>query len=205
MRNALSPAISEAEQRALVAAHYRHMTNPDLAELIGGTVKDVLRFNRVAKMKKTREVQKKLQVQLQRSRSIWQGAFLEVFVLMFPVMTNVEISDLMGVSRSAISQHAGKLGLRKDKRERPRKETKPITQRVLATAKKAAPVRGAPAPKERHTQAVAKAPPPMTPAMRARMEKERFHYPEGQLPWRAERMRGPVYIPTELHYRGQRV
>ena len=45
---------------------------------------------------------------------------------------------------------------------------------------------------------------PMSAAMRARMEKERFVYPPGQLPWRAERMLGPVYVPTGMTYRGQR-
>lgn len=49
-----------------------------------------------------------------------------------------------------------------------------------------------------------KMPTKMSAAIRARMEKERFAYTPETLPWRAERMLGPVYVPTGMAYRGQR-
>ena len=49
-----------------------------------------------------------------------------------------------------------------------------------------------------------KMPTKMSAAIRARMEKERFAYTPETLPWRAERMLGPVYVPTGMTYRGQR-
>lgn len=44
---------------------------------------------------------------------------------------------------------------------------------------------------------------PLTKAQLEQRKKERFAYPPGQLPWRAERMHGPVYVPAETSYRGQ--
>lgn len=48
-------------------------------------------------------------------------------------------------------------------------------------------------------------PTPLTPAQRARREKERFVYSPESMPWRAQKMLGDVYVPVPVTYRGQRV
>lgn len=214
------PAMDEAERCACMRAHYADLTNPELAEKMGCTVKEIIRLNYKLQLRKRPEVRNKLQTQGQRERSIWKGAFLEVFLLMFAVMKDDDLSDLLGVSRYAIIRKARILGLRKAKLPRPKKARQPRAERPpKAERAPAAPRRMATAKPERSTKpacppvarrantdapkklpAGPKLPPPMTPAMVERMERERFSYPDG-LPFRARAMWGPSLNASDTAYR----
>lgn len=141
---------------------------------------------------------RKTKANMKKKEFKWRETLKDFLELMFPVMPTREISELMGLEMETIANAAKTWHLKKE--------------RSVILRNKAAGANALNQKKREVDQksqsfaiktSIPKAPPPLTAAQIARREKERFVYPPGQLPWRAERMRGPVYVPAGMSYRGQ--
>lgn len=222
--------VGKHKLHALMRKHYANMTDKDLAKKFGVTIGAIDYAQRTLKLRKSAEHRESVMRALLATRGSWTHEMVEILALMYPVMRTKEIAELFGLSASAVQQKARSLGMKKqpktpeeralqakkmkalrDKRHRPARPPRAARPKPEKPQKIVKPPKPKPAPVPRRPADAApaklpvgpKLPPPMTPAMLARMQKERFNYPEG-LPWRAQqRMHGPSYVPTGMEYRGQ--
>lgn len=141
---------------------------------------------------------RKTKANMKKKEFKWRETLKDFLELMFPVMPTREISELMGLEMETIASAAKTWHLKKE--------------RSVILQNKAAGANALNQKKREVDQksqsfaiktSIPKAPPPLTAAQIARREKERFYYPPEALPWRAEKMRGPVYVPESVSYRGQ--
>lgn len=197
-------------RRKLVAKYFPSMSGQDLAKKIGVGITTICNDAKALGLKKSAAYKASVMSSAMLSETtIWHAPLREVAELMYPVMGNVALGDLLGLSQHAIGAYAYKHGLKKDKATRVALQMQANEQRALTALKTAARRRRA-APERRmqgsdseRPNVQLKGPPPMSQAQIAQREKERFSYPPDALPWRAQAMQGPAWVPPPLSYRGQ--
>ena len=196
--------LSKEIRRELVKRHYPHVSNDALSVWLGVDKKTIHADNRAFGLRKTKELKSIIQSRTQQDTSPWQPPLVEILELMYPVMCAEDLSDLLGLSVNVIRKKAYYHGW---KRLQNLDDNRPLCAPRPKAKAKAAPAKAVKKPikaaaKKPEVRA-ANLPSPMSAAQLARREKERFYYPPEALPWRAEKMRGPVYVPESVSYRGQ--
>lgn len=200
--------LSAQERKALVEKYYPHMSTPALAAWLGVSALRVQMDNRPLGLLKTAQTRSRTQARTQDHTTVWQWPLVEILELMYPVMTAPQLQELTGIPVFSIRRKASLLKRNADRDQRlagppstekiqPAKAVPQPQAKVRATGRRALR-RADPAP----TPEKFKMPTKMTDAMRARMDKERFHLTD-EIMGRSPMFR-PLYVPTALAYRGQR-
>ena len=185
-------------RRAKVAKLYPHMSNADVAKKVGASETTIVSDVKAMGIKKSPEYLKAINNRISEGRYRWEP-LRGIMELVYPVMAADQLSELFGMPPSIIRHQANIWGLKKQKDARARSMVR------NNRARKGLPMDGAQNGPEFSAigKSGPKMPPPMTPAMLARMERERFSYPDGALPFRARPMFGPLLTGYDLSYRGQ--
>lgn len=194
--------LSKEIRRELVKRHYPHVSNDALSVWLGVDKKTIHADNRAFGLRKTKELKSIIQSRTQQGTSPWQPPLVEILELMYPVMCAEDLSDLLGLSVNVIRKKACYHGWKRVSNlddSRPLCRPKPAKRPAVSKS----PAKTAKPAQQKSSAPTVKLPPPLTAAQLARREKERFYYPPEALPWRAEKMRGPVYVPESVSYRGQ--
>ena len=196
--------LSKEIRRELVKRHYPHVSNDALSVWLGVDKKTIHADNRAFGLRKTKELKSIIQSRTQQGTSPWQPPLVEILELMYPVMCVADLSELLGfpvhIIRKKASYHGWKRVSNQDD-HRPLWAPKPMPKVKAKTAPAKVVKKPMRAEAKKPEVRAPKPPPPMTPAMLARMDKERFHLTD-EIMGRSPMFR-PLYVPTALAYRGQ--
>lgn len=92
------------ERRAYLLIHYAHTRNPELAKLAGVSVQTILKDSRLLGLHKAKKVAAPKLNRLGKTNKKWTPALEEICELMYPVMTNAELAELVGISISVVGK-----------------------------------------------------------------------------------------------------
>ena len=178
-------------RRAEIAKHYATMSNADIGKMLGMTAHRVGQEAGRMGIKKPPPV--KVVLVRKEKYSPWNDTNLLLDALYATTRTS-ELAELLGMPVAAVYQAANKRGLAKDKE---------LCAQWISETKRATRLEKQTERPNAEQQFNIKGPPPMNQAQIAQREKERFSYPPDALPWRAQAMQGPAWVPPPMTYRGQ--
>ena len=92
------------ERRAYLLVHYAHTRNSELAKLAGVSVQTILKDSRLLGLYKAKKAAAPKLNRLGKTNKKWTPALEEICELMYPVMTNAKLAELVGISISVVGR-----------------------------------------------------------------------------------------------------